>query len=540
MSMMPWSSTLQPFSINNTALSITSIQYNPFNTPSEWVDNLFGSKAHFIRNRNRRYKSYPDMYTEIRKLNITPAESELWSDCSFEVLGFVRLDVQQPFVRANKERLPLLGHGKLKIEHDNNWKCFWRVVFAQFEDTSIKIDRPTFTSVVFYCPAPPSSRKLCTDLTNRFHNYPIVNYAITMNFEYTTKRKRIVNMEWVNDFSAWTTPIYNYNNSVSTTPPDEKMLNTNLPLAMCLSIPYSSSDPDKVIANGALLAEFIRYYSMLGFKVFVYDRDGMNKEHLTNSAYMIARNITLDFVYHNYTIGGLLDESTSGLRYDNDLEKAKPLLKEIQARDKTLTNTHCRFEVKAVHKIENVMVADFDEFLYCPAAGSSFTTQRQNLQSMVHHLHNLKFGQVSFPQRWVLPREENPRDCMIRHAKSGQSVFDCFGPYRYLAGSVNSKSLHLGHKCVATDFHFSCSHTVAFNYNYNCICQYEAHQRGCSVVHLSSLLKRYTKTFPKAVMVDAARSKNELYLMTLEFSGPDDRSFNNSTDDVTTAIEKSE
>jgi hypothetical protein len=341
-----------------------------------------------------------------------------------------------------------------------------------------------------------------------------------MYFEYPRKKNTIVKTEWVNDFTAYT-PFYN-----KSIIPYEKMVNPMPPLAVCLSIPYTSSVPDKIIANSALLAEFIRYYTMLGFKVFVYDRDGKNKDHLmsNNNLYMKARNITLDFVYYNYTIGGLLDEGSSGLQYDNDLEKLKPILKEIQARDKTLTSTHCRFEAKAMYKIENVMVADFDEFLFCPTVSATFTTQRQNLLSMVSHLSSLKFGQVSFPQRWVLARDDNPRDCMISYAKIGRSVFDCFGPYKYLAGSVNSKSLYLGHKCVATDFHFSCSHS-GFNYNYNCLCQTDIQHtlRGCSVVHLSSLLKRYTRTFSKEALLDAQRSKNELYLMTLEFSGPDDR-----------------
>ena len=36
--------------------------------------------------------------------------------------------------------------------------------------------------------------------------------------------------------------------------------------------------------------------------------------------------------------------------------------------DKTQTFTHCRFEAKAVYGIDNVLVTDFDEFLFCPWA----------------------------------------------------------------------------------------------------------------------------------------------------------------------------
>lgn len=55
-------------------------------------------------------------------------------------------------------------------------------------------------------------------------------------------------------------------------------------MAMCLVLPYTtdSSQMDKAIGNGALLAENIRYYTNLGFQVYVYDRDGMNRKHIQN------------------------------------------------------------------------------------------------------------------------------------------------------------------------------------------------------------------------------------------------------------------
>jgi hypothetical protein len=211
----------------------------------------------------------------------------------------------------------------------------------------------------------------------------------------------------------------------------------------------------------------------------------------------------------------MLDKGATGMRYDNELEADQPVLREIQDWDKTLTNTHCRFEVKAVHQIQNVMVADFDEFLYCPEAAPSFASQRQNLESMIYYHERLKFGQLAFPQRWIMTRTSSPRDCMIDHAKRGESVFDCFGPYKYVAGGFNSKSLYLGHKCVATDFHYSCSNGP---YNHNCLCQFDTQHNRCNMVHLSSQLERYAWSFSREDKVRAKYSKNELYLMTLQLS----------------------
>lgn len=454
------------------------------------------------------------MYHDIRKFGkMLPSDQELWPACSIEILGNLRLDVQNPILRGNKERAPMLGRGMLTHgQHgQHRWKCFWRVVFGHFENIELDLG-PTFSSVVFYCPAPFASfqKYACGNLTNSYGESPVNNYELSMYIvEPHTRRK----VEWVNKFTAWTRfedifsppPAYLLSNS-----------NRNNPrLAMCLSIPYTSSDPEKTIGNGALLVEFIRYYSTLGFKVFVYDRDGMNKAHLENSAYMQARNITLDYVYHDYTIRGLLDGGTAGMRYDNEEEKSKPVLREIQDWDKTLTNTHCRFEVKAVHNIEHVMVADFDEFLYCEEAQPSFVSQGRNLHAMIKHYEMLKFGQVSFPQRWIITRTVNPRQCMIDHAKTGQSVFDCFGPIRYVAGGFNSKSLYLGHKCVATDFHYSCSNGP---YNHNCMCQFDTQHSRCNVIHLSSQMDRYIWGFTKEDKVRAKYSKNELYMMTLKLS----------------------
>lgn len=506
-------STLQPFSINSSSLSITSIQYNQFSTPSEWVDNLLGSKAHFIRKNRHNPEDYPERYSEIRKLNVTPDEIDLWSECSFEILGFVRLDVQKPILRKNKQNKPLLGHGKLLIGTNFNFQCFWRVVFGHYEHTTLKMGA-TFSSIVFYCPAPRihmnfrRTKQICADISSRLRNKQINNYEVTMSIE-DTEQSTLNKVDWKNKFAA---RIFLDNKDAST---KRQVLDSTQKFAVCLSIPYSSSDPEKVISNGALLAEFIRYYSLLGFKVFVYDRDGMNKAVLDKSPYMVARNITLDFVYYNYTIYGLLNPDTFGMRYDNEYETTKPVLREIQDWDKTLTNTHCRFEVKATQKIQNVLVVDFDEFLYCDEAKPTFTDQKRNIHIMLKNLHSLSFGQISFPQRWIITRTDNPRSCMINNSKNGQSVFDCFGPYKYLAGGFSAKSLYLGHKCVATDFHFSCSDR-SFNYNYNCLCQSDTQHNRCNLIHLSSQLRKYTRFFSNKEKEVAFQSKNELYTMTLE------------------------
>jgi hypothetical protein len=84
-------------------------------------------------------------------------------------------------------------------------------------------------------------------------------------------------------------------------------------------------------------------------------------------------------IYYNYTIRGLLDPSRKNIKYDN-VERNGGDNKEIKARfesqghDKVLTLTHCRFEAKAMLGVEDVLVTDADEFIYCPqGAPTSFS-----------------------------------------------------------------------------------------------------------------------------------------------------------------------
>ena len=48
-------------------------------------------------------------------------------------------------------------------------------------------------------------------------------------------------------------------------------------IAVCCIIPYTTNDPDKAQGNGAMLLEWVHYYDKLGFKIFIYDREGLNE-----------------------------------------------------------------------------------------------------------------------------------------------------------------------------------------------------------------------------------------------------------------------
>jgi hypothetical protein len=98
-----------------------------------------------------------------------------------------------------------------------------------------------------------------------------------------------------------------------------------------------------------MLLEWIHYYAKLGFKVMVYDRDGLNRKVIdAEYSHAKALNIKLNRIVHlyegtprkpwgakeleqrrrmwasaqvhyfPYTIRGLMNPATKGIRYDNN------------------------------------------------------------------------------------------------------------------------------------------------------------------------------------------------------------------------------
>jgi hypothetical protein len=176
--------------------------------------------------------------------------------------------------------------------------------------------------------------------------------------------------------------------------------------------------------------------------------------------------------------------------------------------DKTLTYSHCRFEAKALHGVDNMAVADFDEFLYCPLGGGTAKGQSAFLEQFIfHNKYNLKVEQITMPQRVNANRTASPRDCMIAKVAEKRSILECFAPYEFYMESHSIKSVALGHICPLTGYHNSCPHDTLPR-SYNCLCYSKGLRnnpwrpfdpymtgRDCAFVHLSTNVKNYFK-FP--------------------------------------------
>lgn len=532
MSVFPFSLKSIPSpTINSTGLTTTSILFNPQPKVSTWVDRMFGSQFYF-KPRQKNLKRFENEYintTVYREQDLLPQDNKLWPSCSIEVLGYVRLHEHAMLDRRNKFKSPLVGHGYISFftntKHD--WKCYYRVSYGWFDDYKFNIDQG-YWPVVFYCMAPnehmldESYKSRCKGIDNYLssNTHPLT-FKLSMTLRATSIKeygKSHKELQWITTFVGHVMhldQVYNYQESMSDLRRESKSETSPSGMGMCLVLPYLSTDSDKAAGNGAMIAEYINYYSQLGLDVFVYDRDGVHEKYFFNSTYVQTRNLDLHFHYHKFTIHGLLYQNQHGFRYDNENELHKTSVddRELQDRDKTLTITHCRFEARALYRIEDMLVADFDEFLYCHASEPSFEAQRKFLHRDFLYRNRLQgFEQITIPQRWVQPRADSPRDCLVENARSGRSVLDCFGAYKYYKGGQGSKSIYMGYRCPVTDFHFSCTNG---HYNYNCLCQSKFTMYFCSYVHLSSSKKGYDVSivYNSTEMNSIKVTKSELSIM---------------------------
>lgn len=403
------------------------------------------------------------------------------SECSFELLGFVALNQAPPFEPLNREFL-IIGEATMTIEGSSTpWTCFYRPMYETWRMNK------SYWQVFFYCPA--HNKTMCKSDEMK----PSQKLDGEMTFETH-------NNTWKSRISLKTKLKHVARKDVFVQP------------AACLAIPYESSDPAKIVTNGAIVFEWVRYYALLGFKVYVYDKGGANRKSIFNSTYgnlqkQRGRGWTSNVVYRPYTVFGKIEKSKSQLTFDSTNLDSSLNKEELQRNleyldnDKTATLTHCRFEANSIHGSDNVIVADFDEFLYCPNAAPTFAGQQLFLNNLISKYRGRGIGQLIFLQLWTAAklaggRYSTPRDCLIDKVQRGESIFDCFTGYKHNAGTKSiGKSFHLGYNCPMTDFHSSCQ-------SGDCTCPslYPGKRRylemlpreeRCYFIHLSTNLKDY-------------------------------------------------
>lgn len=351
--------------------------------------------------------------------------------------------------------------------------------------------------------------------------------------------------------------------------------------AVCTVIPYSSYDEDRSKMNSWMVYEFIRYYSRMGFLVMMYDRQGDNLESI-NKYYDFEEQYGLNSRGHQKSINGDEEESPWNLRYYDftifQLLRLYPknivfnnkdgMLNRAIVKsdfDKRLTLTQCRQTVKQLYGIEEVLVIDFDEFLYCPQSKSSALLQEQYYDEYMAHMKNKGIDQFVVKQRVVASKQEDMKTCLYSeyqrnekymtavkdYVKSNQAVdyssllsqglidvayrptspnrhghgnetyyvrpslFHCLSPYEYGIKMFFEKAVHLTHACPFTSFHYA-SYLRQFDcftnsYTTTSKSRRNYSQYGCSVVHITTKINQYNRTHTHDMEIIQNSKHNELY-----------------------------
>lgn len=547
---------------SSSELTVSSMLYNPTSHVSTWVDNIFGSKAIFYNTKgkiddawDKKALSKVELFNRtarFRKVFVLP-DYALEPVCSIEVLGFVKISEEGPFYPNLRNQL-YVGDASIVIKKRSiDWKCFYRPVTENWR-METKLSLPNFWAVLMFCPAP--NAKSCVKLNENISkgNTERKGFIKTNKIDSDFDKGNIIlktptrdNFRWraAFEFSFFRSKEHLQNNikntsvaSIHSSSEDSssspKIKSSKVQdAAVCLSIPYTSTDTEKSSANGAMLLEWIRYYTTLGFKVLIYDRDGANEKYIFKSKYGKAQKIIIpkgSLLYHPYTIRGLLDPAKEGAKYDNNESlntKERQGRYESQGHDKVQTLTHCRFEASSMYGIEDVLVVDFDEFLYCPEADATAEAQGKYLSNYFMDKRNNGLEQIEFAQRVIGNKTDNPRDCVVEKQKRGLSIYDCFGSYRFYNGAHSIKSMHLGHACPLTGYHNACPSETSPR-SHDCECSsirvrsnnrrpYEYWKgRECGVIHLSTNINSYGRKdyiFNTAQKEAIIQSKLELGLV---------------------------
>ena len=472
--------SVSPINWNSNGLTITSINFNSGNNYSPWVDRVFGSKA-FVR--RPAFDDKPHLFFEFFKSNFTIQEESFWPTCSVELLGYGKHDVDEPLTNSIRDSHPATGYGTFQFGTNNDkWKCYYRALHDSWRFQNFHT-APNFWAIFFYC-HPPWKREITEKYQSceSFSEYSsdtnkYVKYHIEMNLKTIT---------WKNTFYGNIHMGDHIKYSIS-------KKRKKPPVAICLVIPYAMDTSIERDVNGAFFIEFLRYYTLLGMKIFIFDRDGAHQQYLypTTHPYMKKQNITYinsNIVYNNFTIRQYLDE---GLLKNTSKTHQwyERIISDSTDDDKTNTLTYCRYEAKNVYHIDQIFVVDFDEFLYCPKGGKSISGQKSFIHNMIYKHRKEGYEQIEVEQRIILPKSNDPKTCLFTAVQNQNSIFSCFTSYKNYLGRNRRKSIHIGHSCPLTDFHLACSANYGVN---NCICQ-DTFIANCAIVHFSLKNDKYEK-----------------------------------------------
>lgn len=227
--------SIQTMNVDLTGLTVSSLVFNHDQRLPSWIQHILGEKSVYFAANGTHYQGPSsgravDDYEADMAHQAVMKEFQLPKDamkplCSIEILGFVYLDRNWPFFRARRQIGPLLGQGKLNVPMLSGYTpCYYRALYENWRPESDRAS-PNHWSTVFYCPI--HDQLWCSSFIEANTKQSSVEMTLSFTANQTT---------WTNNFVA---RISSPRASVDTSVQD---------IGICMAIPYTSTDADKVSA----------------------------------------------------------------------------------------------------------------------------------------------------------------------------------------------------------------------------------------------------------------------------------------------------
>jgi hypothetical protein len=290
--------------------------------PPEWLFSQFGKDAIWYNESLKHFFVTDELSeSELHQRNVTERgwltgyqkilHGSTAKECAVEMLGFIQLGIDEPYMYDSILRGPSFGTATLKLTdpgHDSNWECVSRALYENWRQEPRWLR--SYWTIVFLCPCSASSTKNAILAYPRRLKAELVAYGQRRSFAV----KFAVERDDLNNKAPPTKIATSGNNKYIGIKRSQQVMNASV-IVVCGAIPYTSSDPRRVPVNKALLVEWINYYSQLGMHIHLYDRDGASKKYIQSSRHeKKLGNIKKSVAYFDYTMKGLLDKAAGALK----------------------------------------------------------------------------------------------------------------------------------------------------------------------------------------------------------------------------------
>lgn len=507
---------LRDFVVDSEGLSILGFAfYDDRNTEYlHWVDHILGGSAVFYNwsgfSFTGDYNSGVAVGQELYKNYTVSLDFQLPIDFQEAAhtqlkeskqltggLNYCAIEIFAVMPAQGPAHIPFIGKAALTSRHHNLvWDCFFRAV-------NYRLHGRTYWNTELICPMPLASRQCVLMKAAATDNLPDdgLNFGLVMNIaEYndihkyhsdTMSAEFVIEHHRINKqiLRAEEEDIYSFN----TTAEEE--------VGVCTVWPYTIEESKDI--DSAMIFEFVRHYSNLGMRMFIFDRDMKHLDGMFESAYAKAylrlegrqrlAKYKAHIISHNFTTLSLLNPSlrSSQISYND--------------HDKELTYSLCRFEAQALYGIHRILVVDYDEFLVCrglakaddnPLSKDSLK-HAQFIRNLIRMREDTNGDSIAFLKTSLLMNWHNQSasNCVRDQIRKTElqmqtqaklddvnavgSILHCFVGFKEDVRNV--KELYLHRNCPATGIHNSC--LLPHHY---CTCHVtDLHPKDCAIAHLT-------------------------------------------------------